>query len=233
MDEIIDSDAKVLSNFLRQRVTEHLQLVKTISVDSMRSFLESVQAVLPTDIIRQICANLAKNKSSGSGEIVGFCLADGKTLACTTCSIADESIYVLALINGPADLSCLALRNAVEAWTLKAEIQLSQAALDESAMQLAQSFEEQNWLRGFAKNTSSLTGLSNPNEIANGILQPLGYLLRAQDVFLIIDPVESEKSGLVSTKYGDSPFSTRSIRAYLDTFGFQAGSSPLVRNNLP
>lgn len=233
MNQGQESQASALGDFLRERVSKDLQVMKAVSADALRSFFGNASVSVPPEIADQICNRLEAEEVASSKDIIGFKLPNGRSLICSPLSGGNELVYVVSLIGATPQIASALIRSAFETWNLQGELGLAQAALDESAMQLAQSFEEQNWLRGFAKNTSSLTGLSNPNEIARGILEPLGYLLRAQDVFLIVDSVESEKSGMVSAKFGDSPFSIRSIRAYLDTYGFQVGAPPLVRNNLP
>lgn len=144
----------------------------------------------------------------------------------------DPGTHLLAVIQGPQPPASRLVQTANEAWTLSSEVRDAQSALEESAMQLAQSFEEQNWLRGLAKNATSISGISSGPEIANGILQPLGYLLRAQDVFLVVSPEETVRSGLISTKFGDSCFSILSIQQILCDLGFNLNSQPLVKNRL-
>ncbi len=141
-------------------------------------------------------------------------------------------LILITVQDGPAKIACGIVRNAIEAWLMKLELDSSRRALDESAMQLAQSFEEQNWLRGFARNASSLSRLNSANDMASDILKPLGYLLRAQDVFLIVDADENLRSGLVDTKYGASEFSTDHIRELLDKLGIGQNSRPTVKNNI-
>jgi HD-GYP domain-containing protein (c-di-GMP phosphodiesterase class II) len=67
--------------------------------------------------------------------------------------------------------------------------------------------------------------------MAIGILQPLGYLLRAQDLFLIVDPAETERSGLSDAKFGQSGFSTGSLRRLLQSLELDPQSPPVVKNN--
>ncbi|MCA9128076.1 MAG: hypothetical protein KDB22_13370, partial [Planctomycetales bacterium] len=124
------------------------------------------------------------------------------------------------------------LRSLVELYGLTQEIVTYRAALEESAMQLAQSFEEQNWLRSFARSASSFTDVSSANSMASGILQPLGYLLRAQDIYLIVEPSETERSGLTSTKFGGSNFRIHTIANLIESMGMHAAAPPLVRNRL-
>ncbi|MCR9291782.1 MAG: HD-GYP domain-containing protein [bacterium] len=143
-----------------------------------------------------------------------------------------RDLYLLALISGDATLARGLVSNAIESWTLHSQVKLSQAALDESAAQLAQSFEEQDWLREFARNATTFTKVTAANQAADGILQPLSYLLRAQDVFLIVFPEETRRSGLVSSRYGHSQFSIADISQLLKELQFTGESAPLVRNHL-
>ena len=156
-------------------------------------------------------------------------LGDSRTLVVAQPS---PGVHLLVVVQGPLPLAEQLVRATSELWELSTEVQAAQSALDESAMQLAQSFEEQNWLRGLSKNATSITGVSSAAEIASGILQPLGFLLRAQDVFLIVSPEETVRSGLVSTKFGNSQFSVQSVQTVLCSLGFGLDSPPLVRNHL-
>ena len=139
---------------------------------------------------------------------------------------------IVSLQDGPLKIACRVIRNAIEAWQMKLELDSSRKALDESAMQLAQSFEEQNWLRGFARNASSLSRMHSANDMASDILKPLGYLLRAEDVFLIVDAEENLRSGLIDSKYGASEFSIGRIRTLLCELGIGPKSAPVVKNNI-
>ncbi len=145
-------------------------------------------------------------------------------------SSAGGSLATVLDLNAPAAVQ---LVDAVfESYQLAEENLACRTALEESAMQLAQSFEEQNWLRGFARNATGFTNKSSANDMANGVLQPLGYLLRAHDVYLIVDSEETARSGLCSAKFGDSDFSIATIEKLLKRFDVHLGSPPLVRNNI-
>lgn len=139
---------------------------------------------------------------------------------------------LLTVLPGRCESTTLLLDSVLESYKLTEENDACRAALEESAMQLAQSFEEQNWLRGFARNATGFTKTSSANDMANGVLKPLGFLLRAQDVYLIVDNEETARSGLCSAKFGESGFSIKTIEDFLDSFDFHAGSPPFVRNNL-
>ncbi len=163
----------------------------------------------------------------------GFALDAKRTLVLA--AIDSEHLtqcVVFCVLDGPVALACLAVRNALEAWQMHGEARASQQALEESAMQLAQSFEEQNWLRNFARNATTLSRSSSANDMASGILQPLGYLLRAQDVFLLVDPDETLRSGLHDSQYGASKFSPSTIRSLLNELMVVPHSPPLVKNNV-
>lgn len=150
-------------------------------------------------------------------------------------SLFDENggaVVIVCVQDGPTKIASRLVLNAVDAWRMKCELESSRQALDESAMQLAQSFEEQNWLRSFARNASSFSRTHSANDIASHILKPLGYLLRAQDFFLIVNSDESLRCGLVDSSYGTSQFSIEHIRSVLDRLGVGPKSPPVVKNNI-
>lgn len=138
---------------------------------------------------------------------------------------------LVSVLPGQHESTALLVDSVLESFKLTEENIACRAALEESAMQLAQSFEEQNWLRGFARNATGFSKTSSANDMANGVLKPLGFLLRAQDVYLIVDNEESARSGLCSAKFGDSGFSIKTIEDFLQSNNFTSASQPLVRNN--
>lgn len=147
-------------------------------------------------------------------------------------NLEGKYLYLLAAVECRPEAAQLLVRNAIECWSLRAKNKLADAALSESAMQLAQSFEEQNWLREFARNATTFSKVTSANDVARVILQPLGYLSRAEDVFLIVDPEETERSGLISASYGSSEFTIQTIAQVLNSYQFGKRSAPLVRNNI-
>ncbi len=175
------------------------------------------------------------SNASGSIEVVGkqiYVLDQQRWLmACSTDAVPGGRRCLLTTLPGSFETAKQLIEVVIESYQLHAEVNSCRAALDESAMQLAQSFEEQNWLRGFARSATSFTKSSSANDMAGGILKPLGYLLRAQDVFLLVDPSETVRSGLSAAKYGDSAFSVDSISSLLQRLGVNTNSAPLVRNH--
>ncbi len=146
--------------------------------------------------------------------------------------IPGQKQVFVSLLPGSLELGCQLVDNLLDGFELHSEVLSYKAAMEESAMQLAQSFEEQNWLRGFAQRAVRLTQNTSANDVAAVILQPLGYLLRAQSVFLIVNVREKERSGLESEQYGESGFTTQVIEGLLAELGFNNESPPLVRNNV-
>ncbi len=168
-----------------------------------------------------------------AGRPVSWPLDAQRCLVLAEISVDHSAAGVLVSIHhGPPQAACAAVRTAIECWDLSCERLANQQALEESAMQLAQIFEEQNWLRNFARSAASLSRRNSASEMANGILRPLGYLLRAQDVYLLVDAEEPARSGLVDTKYGSSQFSAATIRDLLSELGIENNSDPVVKNNV-
>jgi HD-GYP domain-containing protein (c-di-GMP phosphodiesterase class II) len=160
-----------------------------------------------------------------------LCAADTLVVVRIPGGYGPDSLLISSVPGSPK-VAELLVRNALQAWAMQQELVSSRQALEESAMQLAQSFEEHNWLHGIARNASSLSHANSANAMARGILQPLGYLLRAQDTYLIVDPEENYRSGLTDSQYGGSNFSIHSIRHQLETIGVGRGSPPCVKNNV-
>lgn len=182
----------------------------------------------PPALLDQIFSDTIRDKEVRVHELGGTC----SLVIATVLDSLGEHLLLLARIEGSPALARQLVESTLETWNLQNQIDDAHVALNESAMQLAQSFEEHDWLRGFARNATSISSVSNANEIASGILQPLGYLLRAQEVFLIVHPEETERSGLVSAKFSLSSFSIESIAHWLRSEGFNDYSPPLVKNHL-
>ena len=144
----------------------------------------------------------------------------------------DTQFLVVSVQAGCATTVQRLAQATLESWELTQQVEASNHALEESAMQLAQSFEERNWLRSFARSASSFSSDMSANKIADGILKPLGYLLRAQDVFLMVEESELLRSGLTSAKYGDSEFTIPSVLQAIRSLGASVHSPPLVRNHI-
>jgi len=236
MSDSAESNHSEVLTFLAERLNGHpLILSLTAQAAAVCAELDDYAAQQQLGQVEWLSAKVAAMLSGAdrpSGP-TGVALEAGRTLVLA--AVASEDLpqsVMLSVQHGPVPLACLAVRNALEAWKLHCEARASQQALEESAMQLAQSFEEQNWLRNFARNGTTLSRGSSANDMASGILQPLGYLLRAQDVFLLVDPDETLRSGLNDSQYGASKFSPSAIRELLSELMVGPHSPPLVKNNV-
>lgn len=215
--------------FAQQRLCQDSRIVQRNCSDSaMLNGLSGYDDSRDSDAAIRLIASASTNSEihstrlSGEMTLVALCLVEVENT---------DGILVLSIRADPSVAESV-VKSIVETYTLSREMGTYKAALDESAMQLAQSFEEQNWLRSFARTASSFSQVSSANSMANGILQPLGFLLRAQDTYLIVNSNETERSGLVSAKYGTSSFTIETISELLTSLGMHAESVPLVRNNL-
>lgn len=217
------------TSFLKERIGEHTRFWTAGDAYPLNALLDEF-ALSISSFARQQAENMLL-AAGNSDSVTTLQFDDAHSLVAGKVPSAGNTCFV-ALLAGSESLAAAAVHNALEAWSLQTQVTANAHALEESAVQLAQSFEEQHWLRGFARNASSISKCSNANEIANGILQPLGYLLRAQDVFLLIHPEETERSGLVSAKFGQSQFTTETIADTLESLGIRDDSPPVVRNHL-
>lgn len=117
----------------------------------------------------------------------------------------DTPIYktqMVAIIEAPVSAAKSLMRAACEATVLERKAKGLQLQLDISAQQIAQSFEEQCWLRDLARNMSISPETANANLLAQGILKPLLDLLRSEELFLLVREDETSRSGLTSSYFG-------------------------------
>ena len=182
--------------------------------DLVTSAIQGDDAVESLDLGRQTL--LATRVAPYPGER----LIDGEPIA-----------VLLSLVGGPAELVESTAHLAIETWNLQRGLEESNAAAQESAMQLAQSYEEQTWLRGFAHGVSNFSRINGANELASGIVSPLPYLLSAEAVFLLVDPAEQKRSGLEDVVFGESKYTLDEIQQLLRAENIGPDSPPFVRNN--
>ncbi len=137
---------------------------------------------------------------------------------------------IMTIQAGSSALCCTALDCALESWRLCGQIQHDQLALQASALQIAQSYEEQNWLRSFARSVGSINRANSANSIAQGIFEPLRHLLHAEDLYLLVDSDETERSGLQSCQYGSSGINCQQVRDEVARLQTIAGSLIIKKN---
>ena len=161
MSDSAESNHSEVLTFLAERLNGHpLILSLTAQAAAVCAELDDYAAQQQLGQVEWLPAKVAAMLSGAdrpSGP-TGVALEAGRTLVLA--AVASEDLpqsVMLSVQHGPVPLACLAVRNALEAWKLHCEARASQQALEESAMQLAQSFEEQNWLRNFARNATTLS----------------------------------------------------------------------------
>lgn len=216
--------------FLRERIHQNTHFWHERSSCPITELLSDAGLLLTEDDTARLRDKVLEARSKAG--IHAIEMVAGTIVIAPLPDLEEKNLYLISLLEGPATLARCVVENAIECWSLYSQVESAQVALEDSAMQLAQSFEEQNWLRGFARNVTSFSYGSSANEVAERILQPLGYLLRADDVFLIVSPEETDRSGLVSAKYGNSNFTIPSVLQILRTLEFQKDSPPLIRNKI-
>ena len=135
--------------------------------------------------------------------INGFSFGSDQSLSIATA--ADGQLLVCAVQQGPTKLANTALTCVLESWQLNERVQEDQLRLDVTTKLIAQSQNEKSWLRSFASSIGAINRANAANTIAQGIFEPLRHLLLAESLFLIVDPAESERSGLQNCKFGTSP----------------------------
>lgn len=167
-----------------------------------------------------------------SGRAIGWPLEDARCLCVAVVQVqARTQVFIISVQDVHPLQGCRLLRLAAEAWGMTKEVEENRRGLSESAAQLGHLFEEQSWLRDIARNAADLARTHNAVELANHILEPLVYLLKTQDLFLIVDPQETACIGLTDRKYGDSLLSTAAVRRLLAGLSFTRDSAAIVKNN--
>ena len=109
---------------------------------------------------------------------------------------------VFSVQHGPATLCAVALGCALESWHLTERAREDQLRLSVNTKLIAQNQNEKTWLRSFATSIGAINRANAANTIAQAIFDPLRHLLMAESLFLIVEPAESERSGLQNCKFG-------------------------------
>lgn len=133
--------------------------------------------------------------------------------ALAVAEICEGGLLVFSLQRGPAALCTTSLSCAIEAWQLTERVREDQLRLDHTTKLIAQSQNEKTWLRSFATSIGAINRANAANTIAQGIFEPLRRLLMAESLFLIVEPSESERSGLQSCKFGPSTIDFEQIQS--------------------
>lgn len=141
-----------------------------------------------------------------------------------------SKVQVLALIGAPAAVARSFMRSACEATALDRKAKGLQLQLDISAQQIAQSFEEQCWLRDLARNMSISPETANANLLAQGILRPLLDLLRSEELFLLVREDETARSGLTNSYFGNEKVLLAEIAGLMQTLVQSKPTGAIVLN---
>lgn len=194
-----------------------------------------------------LSAGLADYLSDGPIPVDACCKAvqetqyDGRAIAIPIgqqhsvvfCGIHTEAYKakVATIVRASPPMAKTFVEAASEATRLARHSTLLQLQLDASALQIAQSFEEQCWLRDLARNLSISGATGNANALARGILGPMLDLLCAEALFIIVSREETLRSGLASASFGREGWSVDTISALLEELAPQGPSCPVVVNN--
>jgi HD-GYP domain-containing protein (c-di-GMP phosphodiesterase class II) len=92
--------------------------------------------------------------------------------------------------------------------------------------------QERDWLQGVASKSVRFSGYYRPNEVASSILRPLIDLLRANGVYLLVEQEETERSGLLSAKYGNAPYALEAANRLAQNLTIGAGHPPFLKHHL-
>jgi HD-GYP domain-containing protein (c-di-GMP phosphodiesterase class II) len=156
-------------------------------------------------------------------ELFSLALVWEPTLGCTVSDIQA----------GPANLTRTALVCALEAWSAKAKYKQERKSLQTAVKEMEHSRQENQWLRSFAHSLGNFNRADSANMIAHGIFDPLRGLLGAEDLFLFVDPEESERSGLQSCRFGSSPTRWKQVQSAVSELRGRPGASIICNATAP
>lgn len=136
-----------------------------------------------------------------------------------------------AVLPCSSDMARLLFGSACDAISMRRKADMLQVQLDASALQIAQNFEEQCWLRDLARNLSISRDTANANIVARGILGPLLDLLRAEDLFLLVQEGDLNRSGLINCNFGSSNIDLDGVSQLMKDLREKRPGGAIVINN--
>ncbi len=205
--------AENLLQFFADRRFESVSVFESAD-DNWQSAIASMLRLHPSlsKLSETITCKVAEAQNAASQNSVhGIQLDSDHSLSISTS--ANAELLVCAIQQGPVNLANAALAFALEAWQLSERVQEDQLRLDVTTKLISQSQNEKSWLRSFASSIGAINRVNAANTIAQGIFEPLRHLLLAESLFLIVDPSESERSGLQNCKFGTSPVGFEQVQA--------------------
>ena len=192
--------AESLRRFLADRHFE-IALVFETTDEQWQSAVPAIQQLHPGLLERREAISYCIEKSQT--HVQSYAFDDRHSLSIAR--VVDAQLLVCLVQEGPSKTANMALACALEAWMLNERVQEDQLRLNVTTKLIAQSQSEKSWLRSFATSIGAINRANAANTIAQGIFEPLRHLLFAESLFLIVDPAESERSGLQNCKFGTSP----------------------------
>ncbi len=190
---------------------------------------ERHQFTLSASIAHWLSEAVARIKLDSAAQAVP--IDGGRTLVLAGLNTQLYRARVASLIEAPATAARALMQAACEATVLDRKAKGLQLQLDISAQQIAQSFEEQCWLRDLARNMSISPETANANLLAQGILKPLLDLLRSEELFLLVREEETARSGLTSTYFGADKILLTEIAGLMQSLVQTKPTGAIVLNN--
>ena len=197
----LTEDLAHLTARLGSEAVQLTSLAQREAVEAIVAHCSRVHKVTLDQSTRQLTAD-AWDRLSLDGNARPIPIDVHRTLVLAGMNTQPTATRVAAVIDAPAAVARSLMQAACEATTLERKAKGLQLQLDISAQQIAQSFEEQCWLRDLARNMSISPDTANANLLAQGILKPLLDLLRTEELFLLVREDETSRSGLTSCYFG-------------------------------
>ncbi len=179
--------------------------------DLWQSAVESFLALHPELASYRTAIENCVRQMQRPSQAIGLQLDPQHSLSIAT--TVESELLVMVIQLGPVPLANTALDCALEAWLLNERVHEDQLRLDLTTKLIAQSQNEKSWLRSFATSIGAMNRANAANTIAHGIFEPLRHLLHAESLFLIVEPAETERSGLQNCKFGTSTVDFEKVQA--------------------
>ena len=214
---------------LSARLDAQVALMPMGSADALDAFAD-IDPTRKVAARAEDCSQAVK-RLGYDGRAIAIALDEHSTVVFCGLNSTLYCVKIAAIVGLPPRAAKTLMEAACEATQLVRQTELMQMQLDASAMQIAQSFEEQSWLRDLARNLSISGETANASVLARGILGPLLDLLRAEDLFVLVCDEETSRSGLASNYFGSGRVSIKMISQLMLTLRAQNPTGPIVINN--
>jgi hypothetical protein len=202
-----------------------------VGEDAQRSVVELFQqAQVPLRDVPLEASREAAERASREDDVIAAAVSATQSIVFCPLRYAAYRVFVAAILPAPPETSRMLVDLARDVLRLKRDTGELRSQLSQVTAELDASCENQQWLRERSRGLSVACDQTSANAVAHSILGSTLELLRAENLYLLIEDQEMERSGLHSACFGQSPVSLGEMRDFFKEFRGDAPSLPVLVN---